>query len=78
MSQTSPIAVLNKPYPFYESPMQALKLCTAIGFFIAVFCFVFEPFGMDQMEYSPKAIAELGYGLVSFLVCAFFMVVLPF
>lgn len=64
---------LNDPYPFYENIRQAFKLSIAIGSFIGLFCYLFRPFGLE----AATDIQLLGFGLVSFLVCAFYMMLLP-
>lgn len=63
----------NSPYPFYENMLQAFKLSLGIGFFIGLFCYLFRPFGLAHAT----DIELLGFGLVSFLVCGFYMMVLP-
>jgi len=67
------IQFLNYPYPFYENMLQAFKLSLGIGFFIGLFCYLFRPFGLDDAT----DIELLGFGLVSFLVCGFYMILLP-
>jgi len=67
------IKFLNYPYPFYENSKQGLGICLSIGVFIASFCYFFKPFGLDQVSST----GLLGYGLVSFVVCSLFIVVLP-
>lgn len=67
------IQFLKYPYPFYENIMQALKLSLGIGFFIGLFCYLFHPFGLEHAT----DIELLGFGLVSFFVCGFYMMLLP-
>ena len=67
------IKFLNYPYPFYENTKQAFRISLSIGLFIGAFCYLFKPFGLDKID----GISRLGYGLVSFIVCSFFMIVLP-
>ncbi|NNE15325.1 MAG: LytTR family transcriptional regulator [Saprospiraceae bacterium] len=67
------IKFLQAPYPFYENSKQGLQICLGIGVFIAAFCVLFRPFGLDRLRISH----QLGYGIVSFLVCCFFIVFLP-
>ena len=71
---TKIIQFLKHPYPFYENMMQAFKLGLGIGFFIGLFCYLFHPFGLEHAT----DIQLLGFGLVSFLVCGFYMMLLPF
>ena len=67
------IRFLNYPYPFYENTKQGFKISFSIGLFIAIFCYLFMPFGLDKLNSSGR----LGYGLVSFLVCGLYIVILP-
>ena len=67
------IGLLNVPYPFYENTKQGLKICLSIGLFIAAFCVFFQPFGLNKVSTS----GQFGYGLVSFAVCCFYIVLLP-
>ncbi len=67
------IKFLNYPYPFYENARQGFKICLGIGIFITAFCFFFRPFGLDELS----TLGLIGYGLVSFLICSFHIVVLP-
>jgi hypothetical protein len=61
------------PYPFYENSKQALKICTGIGLFISLFCYLFRPVGLDELN----DLSLLGFGLVTFIGCSFYMVLLP-
>lgn len=63
----------NAPYPFYEDTKQGFKVSLGIGTFIGLFCYLFKPFGL-QADVNEKL---LGFGVVSFLVCAFYMMLLP-
>ena len=67
------VKFLNYPYPFYENSKQGLKICLSIGLFIGAFCYFFEPFGMVDIP----GLKRIGYGVVSLLVCGFFIVFLP-
>ena len=67
------IKFLNYPYPFYEDTKQSVKICVGIGIFITAFCYFFKPVGLDQIP----VLGQLGYGLVSFLVCSFYIILLP-
>lgn len=64
---------LNSPYPFYEDRRQGLRLSLAIGFFIGFFCYLFRPLGLHELN----DLSLMGFGLVTFIVCFFYMVVLP-
>jgi hypothetical protein len=67
------IKLLTAPYPFYENSIQGLKICLGIGVFILSFCVFFEPFGLAEIS-TPR---QIGYGVVSFVVCGFYIVLLP-
>jgi hypothetical protein len=63
----------NSPYPFYEDTKQGFKVSLGIGMFIGLFCYLFRPFGL----HTATDTALLGFGMVSFFVCAFYMMLLP-
>ena len=65
---------LKYPYPFYENAKQGLKISVGIGVFISLFCYLFSPFGLNQLS----DLTLLSFGMVSFLVCGFYIVLLPF
>lgn len=65
--------LLNSPYPFYENARQGFKISLSIGVFITAFCYFFRPFGIAKLD----TYGILGYGLVSFLVCSFYIFLLP-
>lgn len=67
------IQFFKNPYPFYEDTIQALKISCGIGVFISLFCYLFRPIGLDELD----DISLLGFGLVSFTVCGFYMIILP-
>lgn len=67
------IKFLNYPYPFYEDTKQSFTICAGIGIFITGFCYFFKPFGLDKIS----VIGQLGYGIVSFSVCSFYIIILP-
>ena len=68
---------INQPYPFYANSRQAWLLDLAISVFIAFFCIVFQPFGLDQLPSPLRFWVCAGYGAVTFLITAINMVVLP-
>jgi hypothetical protein len=62
-------AFLRQPYPLNESRRQDFLFALGVGLFVALFLFVFQPFGMSQWEDSGfKTAAIAGYGLVTFAV----------
>ncbi|NND52314.1 MAG: LytTR family transcriptional regulator [Flavobacteriaceae bacterium] len=67
------VKFLNYPYPFYENSLQGIKISLSIGIFIASFCYFFEPWGMVDISSGKK----IGYGIVSLMVCGFYIVLLP-
>lgn len=64
---------LNSPYPFYENQKQALTISVFAGIFIAIFCYIFKPFELDEMS----VIHQLGYGVIAFSVSFLFSIILP-
>lgn len=58
-------AFWNRPYSLDRSPRHILRRGAVIGFFVFVFLWFFQPFGLNTL---PKGLVyvALGYGLVSF------------
>lgn len=68
---------LLQPYPFSDNARKKLVVCTGIGLFIAFFLIVFEPFGFDELRNDIKWKHAFAFGAVTFLITAFFQIVLP-
>lgn len=62
------LSFLNKPFPKNEGYTNYVKTISAISVFIALFLYVFQPSGMDDLE-SSKFLICLGFGLVTFVTC---------
>lgn len=68
---------LRKPYPFYSSTRQALWLVFVISLFIGVFCYVFQPFGIDNSSINQPGLISIGFGAITLMTSLFNMVLLP-
>lgn len=68
---------LNKPYPAPEYNPKNSWIAVVIGLFIALVLILVEPFGIDNLKTDYKALKIGGYGLVTFIVVAFFNVLIP-
>lgn len=67
---------LRRPYYFEENKHKRLRLNVLIALFVFLFLYVFRPFRID--EYVDNIVLLcLGYGLVTLLICAFWMLLLP-
>lgn len=60
------IAILNKPFPEEESWLDTLKTCGLFSIFIIYFLYVFEPFGMNELD-SNKFPVCLGFGIMTLI-----------
>ena len=69
---------LNKPYPYEESVIKRLFICTLFGVFIGLFLFAFEPFGLSDIDHGNKGIFIWGYGLVTFFSLLITMLLIPY
>lgn len=68
---------LLQPYPFSDNLRNKLLVCAGIGLFIVIFLGVFEPFGFDELQTAVKWRHVFAFGFVTFLVAAFFQLLLP-
>ncbi|MDW3648938.1 MAG: LytTR family DNA-binding domain-containing protein [Bacteroidia bacterium] len=57
---------LNKPFPEQSSNFGEPKILAALSLFVALFLFVFQPFGISTIE-SNKFLICLGFGAMTFL-----------
>jgi hypothetical protein len=67
---------LSKPYFFNPSPKTHFALAFGVGFFIFIFLYLFQPFGMPDLDNNLFYYC-LGFGLVTFFTQAFMFVILP-
>jgi hypothetical protein len=67
---------LQRPYYFEENRNKRLRLNVVITLFIFLFLFFFRPFQLDDYPDSLVLLC-LGFALVTLLVCAFWMLLLP-
>ncbi|PWG05890.1 LytR/AlgR family response regulator transcription factor [Polaribacter aquimarinus] len=68
---------IKKPYFFIDSPKFNLLLSFGVGFFIFLFLFTFQPFGIPSIL-NNIFLYTGGFGLVTFFTMLFFFVFLPF
>lgn len=55
----------NKPYPYFYFSVKSLVTYLGIGLFIALFLYVFEPFGISRWQTDHKTLKLIGFGAVS-------------
>lgn len=61
------LALLRQPYPCEISNWRdSIKLAFLIGFFVATFLLVFQPFGLHRIPDEYKLVIISGYSLVTF------------
>ncbi|GJM09876.1 MAG: hypothetical protein DHS20C11_21520 [Lysobacteraceae bacterium] len=60
-------ALLAKPFPQEESIGQTLAIAVSISLFVVVFLYVFEPFGVHQLEGLTQLYVCLGFGATTLL-----------
>lgn len=66
--------LLNKPYP---TLLNKWKVIVSVSFFISFFLGVFQPFGLKNVNLEYKTLILVGYGLVTFILLVFNMILLP-
>ncbi|MEL6251007.1 MAG: LytTR family DNA-binding domain-containing protein [Bacteroidota bacterium] len=57
---------LNKPFPEQSSNLGEPKILAALSLFVALFLYIFQPFGISTLE-SNKFLICLGFGCMTFL-----------
>ncbi|KGL62419.1 LytTR family DNA-binding domain-containing protein [Polaribacter sp. Hel1_85] len=67
---------LRKPYFFYISPKVHITLALVIGLFIFMFLYIFQPFGMSDLE-NNLFLYCLGFGFITFIVQSSLFIILP-
>lgn len=65
---------LKQPHPFITNNWPLIIISSL---FISLFIYLFEPFGCSTIADDLRVFIELGYGLVTFVVLTFFLIVLP-
>lgn len=68
-------AYLKQPYPLDTSGNWRIAIVT--GIFISLFMAGFEPFGLHRLQLDHKKLILAGYGLVTFVILFFDIVILP-
>jgi DNA-binding LytR/AlgR family response regulator len=71
---TIPGKFLSQLYPKEENPW---KIILPVSLFIGLFLVVFQPFGLDDLQFPAKRIMLAGYGAVTFLILVFDLVIMP-
>ena len=67
---------LTKPYFFNSTPKTNLTLAFGVGFFIFIFLYLFEPFGMSELK-GGLLLYCLGFGFVTFFTQTILFVFIP-
>ncbi len=65
------------PPPCDEGPQKSLRTSMIVGIFIFLFLLFFRPFGMDGDLDLNMILIVLGYGFISFVICAVFLTLIP-
>lgn len=68
---------LQKPFPETESWTKYFRNITLISLFVALFLYIFQPFGISNIE-SGKALKCLGFGLMTFAGASIFQLIYHF
>ena len=68
---------IKNPYFFINSTKLNLLISFGCGFFIFVFLYTFQPFGIHLLK-NNIFLYTLGFGLVTFCIQSFFFLFLPF
>ena len=69
---------LNKPYPYKAYSLSKFRMVLLSGIFVGLFIFLFQPFGLNQLNIKYKSLFLLGYGLVTMAALLFYLYVFPF
>ncbi len=72
------LSFLNKPYPCDHSLSSGLKNALGVSFFLIVFFFIFQPFGIGNIAMKDRIIVILLYGLVNFVATLSILYLLKF
>jgi hypothetical protein len=68
---------LKKPYPLAENVPSKITTILSAGIFIGLFILLFQPFGIAALKVNYKSAFLLGFGLVTMVVLAFSVLVMP-
>ncbi|MBO0929992.1 LytTR family DNA-binding domain-containing protein [Fibrella aquatilis] len=69
--------LLRQPYPRDETPAHAWRLAFTFGVFVALFLWLFQPFGISTWQTDYKSVKIWGFGLIAFGVMVVNSVLLP-
>ncbi len=59
-----------KPFPYLEDLRPRFLMGLIFGFYVSIFLFIFEPFGLSGIEVG-KITCIIGYGVIAFLIIFF-------
>jgi|ERR1035437_812316 hypothetical protein len=65
---------IHQPYPLFESKWKPILL---ISVFVALFMFIFQPFGLSNYSGESRSYFELGYGLITFCILIIDQFIIP-
>ena len=66
----------KKPYFFINSPKFNFLLCFGVGFFIFLFLYLFQPFGITSVL-NNKILYTAGFGFITFFISLFYFLFIP-
>lgn len=69
--------MLNKLKQAYPKQLNSWKIALIISSFIGLFIFIFQPFGLQMVSTPHKSLKLLGYGMVTFFILFFNLILLP-
>ncbi|NOZ45536.1 MAG: LytTR family transcriptional regulator [Chlorobi bacterium] len=69
------LSILTKPYPFSNPGINKWKLILSFGIFITLFLYIFQPFGLSDVQSKHKAYIFIGYGFVTMLILTFNIII---
>lgn len=67
----------KKPYPLYINLKQNFSYYTAFAFFFVLFLIIFQPFGLNRLQWPNKNLILLGLGMVALFVMSFNCIIFP-
>ncbi len=67
----------KKPYPLYINLKQNFPYYTAFAFFFVLFLIIFQPFGLNRLQWPNKNFILLGLGVVALFVMSFNCIIFP-
>ncbi len=68
------IKQLNTPFP---QNLKRWKVIFFVSLFISLFLWLFQPFGLQTLDHEYKDLILIGYGLVTFVILIFNLILIP-